>query len=129
VRKRQGAKRVMIQKSMQVVLTMAVLSGVLASAAQRMPLMMTVGCVAQEGDQWWLVSATEPVEITEEVPPEPEVATVLGDGRFRLIGTLDEFGVNNHAGHKVRVKGILIEDNDETRLNLTSIRHMLPDCK
>ena len=61
----------MIQKSMQVVLTMAVLSGVLASAAQRMPLMMTVGCVAQEGDQWWLVSATEPVEITEELPPEP----------------------------------------------------------
>ena len=119
----------MIQKSMQVVLTMAVLSGVLVSAAQRMPLMMAIGCVAQEGDQWWLVSATEPVEITEEVPPEPEVATVLGDGRLRLIGTLDEFGVSNHTGHKVRVKGILIEDNDETRLNLTSIRHMLPDCK
>jgi len=120
---------VKIQKSMQVVLAMAVLGGGLVSAVQRMPLMMAVGCIAQEGDQWWLVSATEPVEITEEVPPEPEVATVLGAGRLRLIGTLDEFGVSNHAGHKVRVKGILLEDDNETRLNLTSIRHMLPSCE
>ena len=104
-------------------------AAVAAQAAQPMPLMLVVGCVAQEADEWWIVRATAPVEITEEVPPEPEVSTPLGEGRLRLIGTLDEFGVRNHAGHKVRVKGLLIEDDDESRLNLTSIRHLSPACE
>ena len=92
-------------------------------------MILAIRSYYENNEQWWLVSATEPVEITEEVPPEPEVATVLGAGRLRLIGTLDEFGVSNHAGHKIRVKGILLKDDDETRLNLTSIRHMLPSCE
>ena len=104
-------------------------AAVATRAAQPMPLMMVVGCVAQEADEWWIVRATEPVEITEEVPPEPEVGTPLGEGRLRLIGTLDEFGVRDHAGHKVRVKGLLIEDDGESRLNLTSIRHLFPACE
>tara|TARA_B100000586_G_scaffold68091_1_gene47413 strand:- start:578 stop:940 length:363 start_codon:yes stop_codon:yes gene_type:complete len=98
-------------------------------ATQSVPMIMSVGCVAQEGDQWWVVEATEPLEITEEVPVEPEVDTPLGDRRLRLIGTLEEFGVENHASHKVRVKGLLIESSTETRLNLTSLRHMSPNCE
>ena len=119
----------MIQTGMRLAVAVVALGVAAANAAQRMPLMMSVGCVVQEGEQRWIVSATEPVEITEEVSPEPDVSTPLGEGRLRLIGTLDEFGVSNHTGHKVRVKGIRIKGNDDTRLNLTSLRHLLPACE
>ena len=119
----------MIQTGMRLAVAVVALGVAAANAAQRMPLMMSVGCVVQEGEQWWIVSATEPVEIIEEVSPEPDVSTPLGEGRLRLIGTLDEFGVSNHTGHKVRGKGIRIKGNDETRLNLTSLRHLLPACE
>jgi hypothetical protein len=110
--------------------TAAIIFSVLSNgAAQSVPMVLSVGCLMQEGDDWWVINATEPVTITEEVPTEPEAETPLGNRRIQLIGTLDEFGVKNHANHKVRVKGLLIESSSEARLNLTSLRHMSPNCE
>ncbi|MXY25594.1 MAG: hypothetical protein F4Y45_13895 [Acidobacteria bacterium] len=95
-----------------------------------MPLMMMVGCV--EGDEangFQLARVTEPEVIQDRIPPEPPPGAPLGEGRVALIGTLDEFGVARHVGHKVWAKGMLIEDDTGTRLNLVSITHLAPACE
>ena len=105
------------------------LAGTVA-AAQPLLIMMTVACV-EAGDEgtFHLVHATEPEAVADQLPPQPEPAAALGGNRIRLIGTLDEFGVARHAGHKVWAKGLLVEDEAERRLNLVSITHLSPDCE
>ncbi len=100
------------------------------AAAQPLPIMMTVACVeAAEEGTLHLVHATEPEAVADELPPQPAPSAALGRHRIRLIGTLDEFGVARHAGHKVWAKGLLVEDRAERRLNLVSITHLSPDCE
>ncbi len=92
--------------------------------------MMMVGCVeVDEASGFLLVRVSEPEAIQDRIPPEPPPDVPLGEGRVRLIGTLDEFGVAQHVGHKVWAKGMLIEDAAETRLNLVSITHLAPGCQ
>ena len=99
-------------------------------AVQPLPIMMTVACVeAGEEGTFHLVNATEPEAIADRLPPQPEPSAALGGHRIRLIGTLDEFGVARHVGHKVWAKGLLIEDGTERRLNLVSVTHLSPDCE
>ncbi|MDE2905190.1 MAG: hypothetical protein OXQ28_03805 [Acidobacteriota bacterium] len=103
---------------------------VAAGAAQPMAIMTTVACVeADERGAFHLVHATEPEPISDRLPPEPEPTAVLGEHRIRLIGTLDEFGVDRHVGRKVWAKGLLIEDETERRLNVVSITRLSPDCE
>ena len=99
-------------------------------AAQPLPIMMTVACVeAGEEGTFHLVNATEPEAIADRLPPRPEPSAALGGHRIRLIGTLDEFGVARHAGHKVWAKGLLIDGETERRLNLVSITYLSFDCE
>ena len=89
-----------------------------------------VACVeADERGAFHLVHATDPEAIADRLPPQPEPSAVLGVHRIRLIGTLDEFGVARHVGHKVWAKGLLIENGTERRLNLVSMTHLSPDCE
>jgi hypothetical protein len=124
----------------------AALAGVLASAApaadavrqaddrpgaKRMSVMMLVGCLAQEGERWYLTRATEPV--AAELPgskayAEPAADAALGSGRYWLMGTVSEFDVIKHKGHKVRVKGLVLTGDPGPRVNLTSLRHLAPAC-
>ena len=98
--------------------------------AQPLPIMMTVACVeAGEEGTFHLVNATEPEAIADRLPPPPEPSAALGGHRIRLIGTLDEFGVARHAGHKVWAKGLLIDGETERRLNLVSITYLSFDCE
>lgn len=100
------------------------------AAAQPLPIMMTVACVEAGAEgTFHLVNATEPEAVADQLPPQPEPSAALGGQRIRLIGTLDEFGVARHAGHKVWAKGLLVEDETERRLNLVSITHLSPDCE
>ncbi len=102
-----------------------------ASAAQPMPIMTTVGCV-ESGDngRFRLVRATEPEALQERMPEQPPDDTPLGARTIRLIGTLEEFGVDDRTGHKVWAKGLLNPDaaGDEDLLNLTSITTLSDHC-
>ena len=99
-------------------------------AGQPLPIMMLVACVeVDDQGAFHLTSATEPEAIADPLPPQPGPSAALGVHRVRLIGTLDEFGVARHVGHKVWAKGLLIEDETERRLNLVSITHLSPDCQ
>lgn len=95
-----------------------------------MPIMMTVACVeAGEAGAFHLIRAAEPEAIADRLPPQPDPSTALGVHRIRLIGTLEEFGVARHVGHKVWAKGLLIEDESERRLNLVSISRLSAGCE
>ncbi len=110
------------------------LPALLAAAVTALPkskpmqLMGTVGCLVQEqDDKWFLTDATEPVpavDIDENLDP-----TAKGEARFHLIGTLDEFSATKHRGHKVRIKGLPIKAAPESRINITSLKHISPTCE
>ena len=105
-------------------------SEALAQSTEPMSIMMMVACV-EAGDEgaFHLIRATEPEAIDDRLPPQPEPSAALGGNRIRLIGTLDEFGVGRHVGHKVWVRGLLVEDESERRLNLVSITHLSAGCE
>ena len=89
-----------------------------------------VGCVAGEKTEGFFVDkATIPEEIHDRLPEQPASDVPLGSGHVRLIGTLDEFGVDAHVEHKVWVKGLYIEGASENRLNLVSITHLAETCQ
>lgn len=113
-------------------LSVSIVPASTVEAVQPLPIMTTIGCVeAGEGEEgtFHLVNATEPEAIADRLPPPPDPSAPLGGHRIRLIGTLDEFGVARHVGHKVWAKGLLIEDETERRLNLVSVTHLSPDCE
>ncbi len=102
------------------------------SAAQPMPIMATVGCVESGDDgRIHLVRATEPEALQERMPEEPPADTPLGAQTLRLVGTLDEFGVPDRAGHKVWAKGLLnpAAADSADLLNLTSITTLSDRCE
>ena len=118
----------------------------------------TVGCVerrTREESTWWLTRAAEPTEtragVFNEVQVDEARETALGDGEFRLIGFADfltpegllNFGdralftdpdqINASGelrpGRTVLVKGLLIEVDGESRINLTSVVGLADACE
>ncbi len=105
-------------------------SGLPRLAAQTLPVVMTVGCVETGGrGGFTLIRATEPTAIEERVPDQPPPDASLGNQTLTLVGTLDEFGVPAHVGHKVWAKGLLNPGEPVPLLNLTSITHLSPSCE
>ena len=117
----------------------------------------TVGCVerrTREESTWWLTRAAEPTVTRAGVFNEVQVGeareTALGEGEFRLIGFADfltpegllNFGdralftdpdqINASGelrpGRTVLVKGLLIETDGESRINLTSVVGLADAC-
>ena len=103
-----------------------------AASQEAVATVFTVGCLTQDGDEWYLTSSTEPIEteispLTDAEKAAADAIEELGSRRYRLIG-LSAFDLEPHQGHTVQVKGLLLEDTDESRINMTSIRHMAPSC-
>jgi hypothetical protein len=101
---------------------------VLALAAQSgsLRVMGTVGCLVEEEGKWFLTDATEPVpgdDVDRNLDPAAK-----GELRFAVIGTVSEFSVPDHAGHKVRLKGLILDAEPVDRLQLTSLKHVAPSC-
>ena len=117
----------------------------------------TVGCVerrTRDDTTWWLTRAAEPTVTRQGVFNEVQVGeareTALGDGEFRLIGFADfltpegllNFGdralftdpdqINASGelrpGRTVLVKGLLIDTDGESRINLTSVVGLADAC-
>ena len=114
---------------MPVLVILVPVGGLPALAAQTMPVVMTVGCVEMDGrDGVLLTRAIEPTAIDERMPDQPPSDAPLGAETLALVGTLDEFGVAKHEGHKVWVKGLLNPAAPHRLLNLISITHLSPSC-
>ena len=125
----------MIPATRPMTLTMSgvflLLAGLTAVAtAQPMSIMMTVGCVERDGrGGFTLTRATDPEALADRLPEQPPANAPLGMLTIRMVGTLDEFGVAAHEGHKVWAKGLLNPGEPNDLLNLTSITHLAPSCE
>lgn len=120
-------------------------------------VVQTVGCVEQRISQettWWLTRAVEPTSTRPRVFNEVEVeearGNTSGEYEFQLVGVADfltaegllRFGqralftdpeeINAtgelRAGRTVLVKGLLIEADDVSRINLLSVVGLADAC-
>jgi hypothetical protein len=91
-----------------------------------------VGCVSQAPDKKWVVTnASNPLKSgasaqTVEALKAAETKA-LGKDRYVLIGA-SEWNPPSHNGEKVAVRGFVIKDVNENRLNVTSL-NKVGDCK
>lgn len=124
--------------------------------APKVPLVSAVGCATSSGATGWtLTSATEGVVVPTPFTSSKEVdaarAMPLGSRTYTLIGTAEFVSVDEllrhgrraeftakdsvnatgqlRPGHKVLVKGLLIEQDRAQRLNLTSAVGLADACR
>ena len=99
--------------------------------ADQMPIVEVVGCLSQTGTDWMLANATEPASTPMSfTTPEAVKAAAekpLGTQQYRLIGT-SPFSPERHKGHKMAIKGLLIKDGSESRINVTSLQMLAETC-
>jgi hypothetical protein len=102
------------------------------AAPQRPALMEVVGCLAEgPGGVWNLINGSEPIvataPYTTEAALKEAASRSLGTERYRLLG-VGPFSAEQHKGQKVAVKGLLIKDSKDNRLNVTSLQMVASDC-
>ena len=96
------------------------------------PIVEAIGCLSDGANNTWtLSSATEPSKSTPGFSKAEDVkaaeARPLGSQQIRLIG-LVEMHPEDHKGHKVLVKGLLLKDATGQRLNITSLTTVSQTC-
>ena len=89
------------------------------------------GCLVQQGQTWWLSNASEVMgtgAAAAKVTVNEAKKQPLGKERYHVIGVLEEYGVLQHAGHRMLAKGLINDDGKEKRLNLTSLQMVDQTC-
>jgi len=99
---------------------------------ERLEIAEVVGCLERNPPgKWMLTSAADPVvsatQSTSSVALKAANAKPLGSRRYRLLGA-SVFNPLSHRGEKVAVRGILINDTEETRVNVTSLQMVATSC-
>lgn len=97
--------------------------------ANKVPVVAVTGCLAEQGTNWMLTSATEPVPSIANGPPAGEAikGPTTGKASYRLIG-VSEFDLPSHKGHTVLVKGLFIKADPVSRVNVTSVTMVSSAC-
>ncbi len=100
-----------------------------SSGAAKAPIVAVTGCVTEQGADWMLTAATEPVPSIANGPPTGEAikGPTAGKATYRLIG-ISEFELPTHQGHTVLVKGLLIKATPVSRVNVTSVTMVSTAC-
>ena len=96
-------------------------------------LVLVVGCLEQRSDgEWMVVNATEPVRARESVPDSSAAGP---DASARPLGALTFYLMDAAyaqpeplKGGTVEVRGLLIREPGEPRLNVTSIQSLGSSC-
>jgi len=110
----------------------AVIAMLLVTIAQAPPkkveIVSVTGCLREQGTNWMLVAATEPVPSVanqaqaKELPATPPA----GKDTYRLIGT-SEFNLPAMKDHTVVIRGLLLKDK-VSRINVTSAVEAVASC-
>ena len=99
-----------------------------APATKKVDIVSVTGCLREQGTNWMLVAATDPVPSIanqakpEEFPPSPP----LGKSTFRLIG-VSEFNLPQMKDRTVVIRGLFIKDK-VSRINVTSAVEAVASC-
>ena len=122
-------------------LTTAMLNATLVGKNGPQPLpssspVETVGCMRLDvGNGWFVDGATEPARTLD--PWELSSADIarakqraFGTQLFRLADLADgpKFNINSSVGTKIDVKGILVRQVGNPRINVTAIQSVAPSC-
>ena len=99
-----------------------------APAPKKIDIVSVTGCLREQGANWMLVAATDPVPSVanqaqaKEIPATPPA----GKNTFRLIGT-SEFNLSQMKDHTVVIRGLFIKDK-VSRINMTSAVQAAASC-
>lgn len=88
-----------------------------------------VGCLADDGANWKLTSATEPaVSTMDDVAGDAKAAATraLGKETIRLMDVFPK--PEAYKGHKMMVKGLLIRLPNDTHVNVMALEPIAPAC-
>ena len=96
--------------------------------AKKIEIVSVTGCLREQGTNWMLVAATEPVPSIANQAQGKEIPAAPPDGKntFRLIGT-SEFNLPAMKDHTVVVRGLFIKDK-VSRINVTSAVEAVGSC-
>jgi Copper type II ascorbate-dependent monooxygenase, C-terminal domain len=91
-----------------------------------------VGCLVTDSSGGWLLQhANQPVMSQTQASSSSELEAAKdrpsGNEQYRLLGTR-VFNPANHAGERVAVKGVLLGEPGDFRLNVTSLQAVGVDC-
>jgi hypothetical protein len=103
---------------------------VVQATAQKIPIVSVSGCLKEApAGTWTLSNATDPVPSSANAPPATDTPKTppVGKNQFRLIG-VSEFNLPAHRDHTVILKGLLIAATPISRLNITSVTMVAPNC-
>lgn len=95
-------------------------------------VIQVVGCVSDgPNNTWVLMNGSDPVAVKAPSTSVPELkaaeAIPLGSQRYVLIGAT-QYRPASHKGHKMAVRGLMIKDVKETRINVTSFQMLSDTC-
>ena len=95
---------------------------------KKVEIVSVTGCLREQGGNWMLVAATDPVPSVanqaqgKDIPTEPPA----GKNTFRLIG-ISEFNLPQHRDHTMVIRGLFIKDK-VSRINVTSAVEAVASC-
>ena len=110
------------------------------AAAQSTPpasLVAVTGCVSRNDAAWTLTGASTPRTIPAAERSQRAADNVAwargqqpGREQYRLLGRpmLEEFEIEAHQNHRIVVRGLLINDAKEKRVNVVSLAMVAASC-
>ncbi len=104
-----------------------------ASTIPNFSLVQVVGCLTQGSNNAWMLTRTsEPALTRDEEPSAAALRTAqgkaLGSQTFQLVSVVP-FKPEGHKGQKVEARGLLYKDQNDARLNLTSLQPVNSACQ
>ena len=111
--------------AMTVLLLLALL---VQAPPKKVEIVSVTGCLREQGANWMLVAATEPVPSVanqaqaKELPATPPA----GKNTYRLIGT-SEFNLPTMKDRTVVIRGLFLKDK-VSRINVTSAVEAVASC-
>ena len=99
-----------------------------APPPKKVEIVSVTGCLREQGTNWMLVAATEPVPSIANQAQGAEIPTAppAGKNTFRLIG-VGEFNLPTMKDHTVVIRGLFIKDK-VSRINVTSAVEAVATC-
>ena len=94
-------------------------------------LVRVVGCLTRENRSWMLTHATEPVRTRDPGSSAPDERSTLvtiepGPHTFELLNVYPS--PDDHEGHRMEIKGLLIRLTEPERINVSSVAVVAPIC-
>ena len=99
-----------------------------APATKKVEIVSVTGCLREQGTNWIVVAATEPVPSVANQPPASDLPKTppAGKNTFRLIG-VTEFNLPSMKDRTVVIRGLFIKDK-VSRINVTSAVEAAATC-